>query len=649
MAAAAVSSPPPLPSSAPSNRRTSSGILHNVKRAVFGPNKSTIDDSEFKTTQDDFNTLNTLLNTLRTNIAQYNKATLNLTTSARATTQSFADVIKDAARPNPYSTTLLTSTQAHNELADKVETSGLYTRDTLQVIEQQIDVHKQLLARIEERNKLRTDFLYYQHKLEGLQKEREDRQLKGRVEKAADVEKMDRNSAKLSDSGDRYRVYNAELMHDLQMLYISRLKTYGPLLRQFVYAEKRFSSDYYLCMAGVDREDGSGSGGGGRVVADGLSINVSAASEQRAVIVPAEHSPMVDQPFGMSPSNPFEPFDITPSPIGGLTPTNVMRKNSGAFSASSSAASATQPHSRNTASDGHGALAPYISYPYDQHNGSAEAAIGHNGPAATAPILSPLYQQPFSFNQPQWTAATDQATAAAGGPRVDVFSDPFIGNAAVNPFDDLDEFAAVATPAQTTHNKPSFSSFPSVSTRPSLPSVAAVPEYHPAPYVPPPAPAPVAVAVVPVASVVMLDGSEIEDVVEDEGETDEDAEGADPGAAIEEEPEGIPSASVVAPAPAPAAVAPTPAPVAATPGPHLPPAVAPAVLAPPPQSSFAALHTAAAPRPPAVPGRLPTSLPPSPPASRPTPPSSRPVQWLATVTPPRSPQSAQSDNPFDDD
>ena len=652
MAAAAVSSPPPLPSSAPppsnnNQRRTSSGLLHNVKRAVFGPNKSTIDDSEFKTAQDDFTTLNQHLHTLRSNLNQYNKAALTLTTSARATTQTFGDLLKEAARPNPYSTTLLTSTHAHNELVDKVEASGGYTRDVQNVVEQQTEAHKALTSRIEERNKLRQDWLYYQKKVEGLQKEREDRQLKGKAEKQAEVEKMERNNVKLTDTGDRYRLYNAELMHDLQMLFISRLKTYGPCLQQFVTAEKRLSSDYYACMTSVDREDGRG-GDDGRGV-DGLSINVSGAAAQRGLVVAAEHSPMIDQPIGAL-SSPFDPFDVTPSPIGGLTPTNVLRKHSGAHFASAQSFSSARPTTRHVTSDGHNdALPPY--YPYEEHNGGLDVN-GHNAPAASAPMQPPPTHQPFSFSQP----------AAAGGPRVDVYSDPF-ANASVNPFDDLDEFAAIATPAQAaakhnnSNNHSSFSTFSSAasSTRPSS-TPATVPEYHPAPYVPAPAvvvAAPSSAVPMPSASVVMLGGNEIDGEVEEEDrETDEDAEG--PGGAVaeavgEEEPEGIPSLALAASARTPAASL-TPAPAAATPAPSHPPAAAPAVLVPPP-SGFAAMHSAAAPavRPPAMPGRLPTSMPPSPPASRPAPPAVRPVQWIATVSPPRSPHSAQSDNPFDDD
>ena len=638
MASAAISSPPPLPSSAPppnsNQRRTSSGILHNVKRAVFGPNKSTIDDSEFKAAHDDFNTLNGLLLTLRSNVAQYNKATVTLSGSARATTHTFADIMKDAAPPNPYSTTLLASTHAHNELVEQVEASGVYTREVLAVVEQQTEAHRVLSTRIDERAKLRTDFLYYQHKVEGLQKEREDRSLKGRAEKPAETEKYDRNNQKLNDSGDRYRIHNAELMHDLQMLYISRLRTYGPCFNQFVSAERRFSSVYYACMHNVDKDDG------GRQL-DELSINASASFDQRVVVVPAEHSSMPDQRLDRSPLS--NPFDMTPSPIGGLTPTNAMCGSAGVPSASS--ASAFAHHSRNTASHGDGAS--LLQYPYDQHNGSGEA-VGHGWPAASAPMQSPPARQPFSFNPPQWT----EQAATAGGPRVDVYSDPF-ANAAVNPFDDLDEFAAVATPAQTQNRKPSFSSFPSP-VRPTPSSAGpAVPQYQPAPYVPPPALV-VSPVVVSSPAVVEPTEAELEAAVEDDKETDEDAEGADLGAAVEEEQEGIPSSAAVHIS-APATAAPPTVVVVGNVQPSQP-ANSVAALATPPLS-FAAMHTAAAPRPPAVPTRLPTSLPPSPPTSRPVMPSSKPVQpvvqpvqWLGTVAPPRSPQSAeQSENPFDDD
>ena len=636
MAATTVSSAPPLPSSAPApgmnQRRTSSGIFHNVKRAVFGPNKSAIDDSEFKAAQDDFAGLNQQLTALRANLAQYSRAASTLVTSARATTNTFADILKDTARPNAFSDTLLTSSQAHNELAERMEGKGLYSKEMLSVVEQQMDVHKTILARIEERIKLRTDWLYYQKKMEGLMKEREERQTKGKAEKPAEIEKLERNNLKLTDSGDRYRLYNAELLHDLQMLYISRLKTYGPCLKHFVTAEKRFSHDYYHCMQSVDREEA------GARLSDGLSINVNAAADQRIVLVPAEHSPMIDQQMGLSPENPFD--DVTPSPIGGLTPTNVMRANGSAAASSFSSAAATQP--RHTASDH--ALPPSYSYPYEQHNNSGVVVVaGHsNQPAASAPMLTPPYQQPFVFDQLQWPEMGEPSAVAAGGPRADAFSDPF-ANAAVNPFDDLNEFsAAAAAPSASNHS--SSVSYPS--SRPaSFPS--SVPEYQPAPYVHPPAAAPAAVAAPPPASVPALSAGEIEAALgEEDGETDEDAEGGTPGELGEEEPEGVPSASVLNSAAA-AAAAPAPA-AAISASAHPPPAAAPVVYAAPP-SSFAVMHSAAAPRVPAVPGRLPTSLPPSQPASRPAPPTSKPVQFNSAVSPPRSPASAEPDNPFDDD
>ena len=264
MAAAAVSAPPALPSSTPSNRRTSSGLVHNVKRAVFGPNKSAAgDDSEFKTALDEFNSLNQLLTELRTNVTLYNKAVTALTASSRNTTNTFADILRDTARPNQYADTLITSTQAHNELVEELEKAGgVYTRDILNDIDQQTALHKTLTTRIDERMKLRTDFLYYELKMKGLAKERDERLAKGKAEKAADTEKLERNNHKLTESNDRYRAHNAELMHDLHTLFISRLKTYGPVLKQFVLAEKRFSSDYYQCMQSVDREDGIGRSAG---------------------------------------------------------------------------------------------------------------------------------------------------------------------------------------------------------------------------------------------------------------------------------------------------------------------------------------------------------------------------------------------------
>ena len=349
--------------------------------------------------------------------------------------------------------------------------------------------------------------------------------------------------------------------------------------------------------------------------------------QQRSVGLVAEHSPMVDAL--MTPSNPFHENDeeFAPSPVGGLTPTHVLRANVSSVSSSFASAAAALP--RNTMSDGDGAVPPYYPYEHQQYGDEAMAAA-HNGPPASAPMLSPPYQQGISFSQPQWPNMSQQEVAVVGGPRVE-YSDPF-ANASFNPFDDLDDHQPAAAVAAAPASNSSFFPFPTA--RPSA-SHSAVPEYHPAPYVPvpyQPVAAPAAV-VAPPAPVVVLGASELEAVGEQDGEVEEevvdgdtfeDAEGLAGGEVGEEEPEGIPSAALAAPAPAAApAHVPMPTPIpaavvaAAPPSPPYAAPPPPAVVPSPPRSSFASLHSASAPRPPTIPPRSPTSMPPPPPSLSP--------------------------------
>jgi hypothetical protein len=295
-----------MPSSAasPNSRRSSSGFFHNVKRAVLGPSSIT-DDSDFTSLRTDFLTLHSHLTSLRLHVTAYNKAIQALHSSSLSVSKSYADIISTIPRPHPFSHLLLTLCQAHNDLSDKAShTPPPYTSSLLTVINNQLDLHKLLLARIDQRQQLRSDSLYYTKKVDTLLTERGKR---GRADKPGEVEKVERNQAKLSEAARRYEEYHRELLHDLSLCYDTRLTTYGPSLQMFVGGERLFIADYSRAIAQVEGKE-----------EQRISLRIPPP-------IPAEHSPLVDGSLSVSidhsAPNPFGVVD--PSPIGGLTPNSA--------------------------------------------------------------------------------------------------------------------------------------------------------------------------------------------------------------------------------------------------------------------------------------------------------------------------------------
>ena len=162
-------SPPPLPSStpipSPHTRAPSSGFFHHVKRAVMGVSPVT-DESEFTALRGEFVSLHSALSNLRVHVVAYHKAVQAMHSSSHLVAKDYADLFQDVPRPHPHTHTLLTLCQGHSDLAERAEDPAAYTGPLLTTLDAQLDLHKALLIRIEQRLKLRSDFLYYNKKVD---------------------------------------------------------------------------------------------------------------------------------------------------------------------------------------------------------------------------------------------------------------------------------------------------------------------------------------------------------------------------------------------------------------------------------------------------------------------------------------------------
>lgn len=109
-----------------------------------------------------------------------------------------------------------------------------------------------LLFSMSRRVELFSECGYYQKKLNELRDEREKRAGKGKPESASDIEKFDRNQKKLDEVQLTYNDVHTKLMADLNKLWeTERVKAIGPLMTQFINAERKFAQAYTEALAQI--------------------------------------------------------------------------------------------------------------------------------------------------------------------------------------------------------------------------------------------------------------------------------------------------------------------------------------------------------------------------------------------------------------
>ena len=614
--------PPPLPSSIPSphSRTPSTGFFHSVKRAVLGSSSGS-DESEFIAARNDFQSLHTFLTNLRLHVVAFHKAVQSMHSSSHAVAKDYADIFQDIKRPHAFSHLLLTLCQGHSDLAEKAS-AGQYVNPVLESINTQFDLHKDLLTRIDQRQQLRTDYLYYHKKVDSLIL---DRTKRGRPEKAAETEHITRNQTKLQMAQQRYEDCHNDLLHDLQSCLDSRLSVYGPSMQLFIDAEKKILNDYSRAMDDVESKDDQSR----------LSLILPLSN---GISIAAEHSPILDGRLNHSVDdhsishNPFGSLD--PSPIGGLTPTSAVKRK----------VVTTQMY------DGDGPPPPFL-YPYEKGGPSSPSAPLQSPPAASK-------SNPFALDEVEGVPNDHAVRDRMAG-----YSDPFVNGGGDAFFDYGGSHAShsalpvnpVVYPIASTP-PPSSSSHTGPLVMLGSPVVEPPPEYHPVLYEARHEEGPGEVEPAAEAEVEAGDKEEVEEEAGEE-ETEEAEEEGIPAHLVEEaaahEPPAPPAAQPPPPVPAPIIISP-PIPVSAPP--PLPPAIpshgppVPMSAPPPPVARRPTLSPTAAfsrPLPPAPAGPpVPVS---SPAVSRP-PVHSVPHPVMPVVVIPTPPPNAHpAANPFDDD
>lgn len=158
----------------------------------------------------------------------------------------FSAMLDEASAPNPYQTLSSQFRGAHNRLnSDKQKLiAAEITEKVLRPIDEALKSFQSLQQRITQRNELHSELEYYLNKVHDLNKEREERTLKGKSETPKNVEKFDRNQQKLDTSRNEYTTFTSVLMADIMSAWNGRIEVIGPALAAFVEAEKHFLAFY---------------------------------------------------------------------------------------------------------------------------------------------------------------------------------------------------------------------------------------------------------------------------------------------------------------------------------------------------------------------------------------------------------------------
>lgn len=317
---------PPCVLSARSPRPIASLCVSPSLQGIFSGGDRTTDPA-FDSVKSDFLRMNEQVHRVRNSVAAYTHAMKGIFVGSKVVADSFVDVLQDAPKPHAWQAMLLDlRTTRANMVADRGEGAiALQMEGTaLRKLNEELELHKSLLARIGEREELRRELDYYTSKMDGLRSDREKRALKGQEDKPAQAEKLSRNNQKLLDVKSKYTLFNELLTSDLRERYASRASTLGPAMSDFIQVEREVVNLYGSAVrdvAGVDHSHASPTS------TDYDAADRAAAQLNRnAAEIQAAHSPAVptldifaspDASFSAAQGNsasPNEPFHRTTPP-----------------------------------------------------------------------------------------------------------------------------------------------------------------------------------------------------------------------------------------------------------------------------------------------------------------------------------------------
>ena len=161
--------------------------------------------------------------------------------ASKLVSDGFHDALEDA-KPNPYNAMISemkrTRTDVCSERGEGTVSLALEATATKKLLDE-LELHRDLIVRIGDREKIRAEMDYYCKKVEELRQDREKRASKMKPEKESDIEKFSRNDAKYNQMRSTYQTLNAALIADLVERWNARVRTLGPALADFVQVEKQ--------------------------------------------------------------------------------------------------------------------------------------------------------------------------------------------------------------------------------------------------------------------------------------------------------------------------------------------------------------------------------------------------------------------------
>jgi len=240
--------PPTSPKQSGSNGRrlsASSSLFHSIKTTIFagagGP------DPEFESCRNQFSSLNTHLNNLKQHLQSYCSSMKGMYSSSFAVSCDLHEALTSCPPPHPYQSMILDMKRTHTLLTSErgeIKAQKFLDETALKRVLEELNQHKELFKRIEMRMKYKDDFDYYRKKLDELSSEKEKKLKLGKTLLQKEVEKYDRNVAKLENVREIFVNYNRDLLVDLQSRWNSRLKVFGPVMDEFIKVEREVAKIY---------------------------------------------------------------------------------------------------------------------------------------------------------------------------------------------------------------------------------------------------------------------------------------------------------------------------------------------------------------------------------------------------------------------
>jgi hypothetical protein len=209
-------------------------------QTVFSGNEKTIDPA-FESAKADFLRLNEYILKIKSAVNAYTLAMKALFQSSKNACEGFSTALEDAPRPHPYEGMMAqTRVTRADMVSDRGQGSITLSMDgsVLKKLNEELELHKALLERINEREHIREEKDYYAKKVDELREKREKRAQQGKDDKPPEIEKFNRNETKLRDLNQTYDACNQLLIHDLHERFTTRVRTLGPAFNDFLGVEK---------------------------------------------------------------------------------------------------------------------------------------------------------------------------------------------------------------------------------------------------------------------------------------------------------------------------------------------------------------------------------------------------------------------------